>query len=72
MLQLFFFYFTFAPAKERKDIELNYRHRKYEAKVALFDGGEMVDVLLNPISLWIAWSSLFSISGLTGDCGYCH
>ena len=31
MLQLFFFYFTFAPLKT-KSIELNYRHRKYDSE----------------------------------------
>ena len=32
MLHLFFFYYTFAPAKDKKRIEFNYRHRKYDGE----------------------------------------
>ena len=45
MLQLFFFYFTFAPAKEPKDLNLIIDIGNTKAKIAFFDGGEMVDVV---------------------------
>ena len=58
MLQLFFFYFTFAPAKEPKDLNLIIDIGNTKAKIAFFDGGEMVDVVAGLLE-----SSLFSISG---------
>ena len=45
MLQLFFFYFTFAPAKEPKDLNLIIDIGNTKAKIAFFDGGEIVDVV---------------------------
>ena len=45
MLQLFFFYFTFAPAKEPKDLNLIIDIGNTKAKIAFFDGGEIVDIV---------------------------
>ncbi len=45
MLQLFFFYFTFAPTKESKDLNLIIDIGNTKAKIAFFDGGEIVDVV---------------------------
>ena len=44
MLQLFFFYFTFAPAKEPKDLNLIIDIGNSVAKLAIFDKGELVEV----------------------------
>ena len=64
MLQLFFFYFTFAPAKEPKDLNLIIDIGNTKAKIAFFDGGEMVDVVAESKSVSrLLESSLFSISG---------
>mgnify|MGYP001097648031 FL=1 len=45
MLQFLFFYFTFAPAKDENALNLIIDIGNTMAKVALFNNGEMVEVL---------------------------
>ena len=45
MFQFLFFYFTFAPAKDKNALNLIIDIGNTMAKVALFNNGEMVEVL---------------------------